>query len=1101
MKDCLSQGDIRLFIEGSASAEQVGAWKQHLRVCDRCATAAVRLRAGLESARAPALALPPQAGAAKADPPAIALEPNLQIGDFRIERRLGTGGMGVVYQAVQLSLNRRVALKVLPFGRTEGSAAVQRFRREARAAAGLCHPGIVTIFADGAERDVCYFAMEMIDGRNLDRVIADLRRAKASQTVSVGPPAAEETDPWSDADDALTCRYVLQKCRSDREYFNAVAGLISQAAEALHYAHGHGIIHRDVKPSNLMLSRDGRLILLDFGIARVCEEHGMTVTASFVGTPRYMSPEQIAGGRGRPDHRCDIYSLGATLYELLTLEPLMNGDTQQRVVSQILSENVRRPRQVNHRIPVDLDTICSKAIEKNPGRRYQSAAEMAEDLRRYLRGRVIRARRPGLVNRLGKLIRRHKAVAALLCLVLAASTAAGAIGWKHYSTRWAQQYAMAEIDDLIEQKEYYAALQLAERAERYIPDDPLLIDRWPRLSREHSAITTPPGARIYLREYFRTAGGWKYLGRTPLRHIRVPFGTYRWKAVRPGFVSVETVQSNDLPSPHVDPAGLPSKQVSFTLHQAGSCPRDMVWIPPSNLDQKNMYHGERLILLAPAYFIDKHEVTNRQYQEFMDAGGYEKQEFWQEEFSRDGKALPWTQAVEGFRDQTGRFGPAQWKDGSYARGQDDYPVGGISWYEAMAYARFRGKDLPTIFHWALAARADDNPSNITNMSNFGEGPAPVGTFPGMGRFGLCDAAGNMREWCSNALEGMDDARCILGSAWTDHAYSFSAGGGARSPWDRDQGNGLRCVTYIGGRESVPQAAFAPVEHKHRDLSHFTPVSDEVFASYIDTWYRYDPTELNPRVENADEDMDYCRRERISFDAAYPSERVIAYLYLPRTAEPPYQTVIWFPGGEARDSSWTEQAHKHEMTTIIRSGRALIVPLYKGTYERRLERILPPDGIQSRNLYVHESQDMRRAIDYLHTRDDIDTAKLAYVGLSWGAQMGSVMVATESRLKTGIFLLGGICACKRHPASDPANFAPRVTIPILMLNGREDSIFPLETAQKPLFDLLGTPPGDKQHILFPGEHSIAWECREQYHKAIVDWLDQYLGKVETTGNVQ
>jgi dienelactone hydrolase len=288
---------------------------------------------------------------------------------------------------------------------------------------------------------------------------------------------------------------------------------------------------------------------------------------------------------------------------------------------------------------------------------------------------------------------------------------------------------------------------------------------------------------------------------------------------------------------------------------------------------------------------------------------------------------------------------------------------------------------------------------------------------------------------------------------------------------------------------------APVEHKCRDLSYFKPVSDEVFASYLDTWYRYDATELNARIERTDYDLGSCRRERVSFDAAYPGERVIAYLYLPEEAKPPCQAVIWSPSDEARDSSWTEQAHTHEMTAIIRSGRALVVPIYKGTYERRLSRIYPPEGVQSRNLCAQRSQDLRRTIDYLQTRDDIDAARLAYVGLSWGGQMGPVMIATEPRFKTAILLLGGICACKRHPASDPAHFAPRVTIPILMINNATDSVFPLEAAQKPLFNLLGTPPEQKKHILFPGEHSIAWECRGQYHKAIVDWLDQSLGTVE------
>ncbi len=1103
MKDCLSQPEMRLLLEGSASAEEVTAWKRHLRVCDRCAAAVARLRAGLDARLEPESVTRDErretSDDARSAPPGVGLEPNLRIGDFRIERRLGSGGMGVVYQAMQLSLNRPVALKVLPFSLTGGSSIVERFRREARAAARLRHPGIVTIFAEGAERNVCYFAMEMIEGRNLDRVIADLRRhsplvARPSSRGTIRDRGDGANDEGRETSD-VPC--LLGECKSDREYFNTVARLIGEAAEALHYAHGHGIIHRDVKPSNLILSRDGRLILLDFGIAKVCEENATTVTASFVGTPRYMSPEQVAGGREKPDHRSDIYSLGATLYELLTLEPLVEGDTQQQVISEILSEGIRRPRQINRRIPVDLDTICCRALAKKPNRRYQSAAEFAEDLRRYLHGRVIRARRPGPVDRFVKLIRRHQAVAALMCLAAAACAAAGIIGWKHYTTRWAQQYAMAEIDNLRERKEYFAALSLAEQAERYIPNDPLLIDRWPRLSREYSVITTPPGARIYIREYFHTAGGWKYLGRTPLRHTRIPFGTYRWRAVRPGFATVETVQVNDPPAPHENPASPAPGQVSFTLHETGGCPRDMVWIPPSNLDQKSMFHGERLILLAPAFFIDKYEVTNSQFKEFVDAGGYERQEFWREKFTKDGGVLPWAQAVREFRDRTGRFGPASWKDGACPREQEDYPVGGISWYEAMAYARFRGKDLPTIFHWALAARADDNPSSIGNMSNFGEGPAPVGTFTGMGTFGLCDAAGNVREWCSNALEGTDNVRCILGGAWNEHAYSFSAGGGARSPWDRDQGNGLRCVIYIGGREIVPPTAFAPAGHKHRDLVRFKPVSDDVFESYLDTWYRYDPADLNARVESVDQDLDHCRRERVSFDATYPSERVTAYLCLPENARPPWQTVIWFPGGEARDSPWSDKAHKHEMTAIIRSGRALVVPIYKGTYDRRLDRLYPPEGALSRNLYIQRSQDMRRTIDYLETRDDIDTGRLAYVGLSWGGQMGPVMIATEDRFKTGILLLGGICACKRHPASDPANFAPRVRIPMLMLNSRDDSIFPLETAQKPLFNLLGTPPEHKRHILFSGEHSIAWECREQYHKAITDWLDRYLGKVERT----
>ncbi len=1085
-----------------ASTEQLVAWKRHLRVCDSCAASVARLRTGvdLEPVGAADESGPVRASTVNGGPAAVSLEPNVQIGDFRLERRLGSGGMGVVYQAVQLSLKRRVALKVLPFGPAPDSSTVERFHREARAAAKLYHPNIVTIYADGADGHVCYFAMEMIDGENLDQVIKDLRAARALHTIArntlsePGPSGSERRPAGAEMGDAPEATCILRDCASPREYFHAVARLVSEVADALHYAHGQGIIHRDVKPSNLMLSRDGRLVLLDFGIARICAERGMTLSGAFLGTPRYMSPEQIDGETQSPDHRCDVYSLGVTLYELLTLEPLFDENTRERVIDQILRGEPRRPRQIDRRIPIDLETICCKAIEKDPDRRYTTIGAFADDLRRYLSGRVIRAKRRGPTDRLIKLVRRHKAVAALLCLLVAVCAVAAAIGREYYTTRWARQYAVAEIDRLIEQDKYFDAFTLAEKVKPYIPDDPLLIDRWPRLSRRYSVMTRPSRARIYIRPYFDADSGWKYLGRSPLRHVRIPFGTYRWKVRRPGFTTLETVQSNDLPSPYIDRTGLPPLELSFTLHERGAFPADMVWIPSSDLDQRNLFHGERTIPAAPAYLIDEYETTNRQFKEFVASGGYESQEFWQEPFIQDGRTLSWSQAMEMFRDRTGQPGPATWREGTYPQNEGDYPVGGISWYEAAAYARFRDKDLPTIFHWLLAARAQDIASRITRLSNFSGKPAPVGYYRGMGQFGLCDAAGNAREWCYNGLEGIGDARCILGGAWDDHTYLFACEA-SRSPWDRDARNGVRCVKYPGGRKAVPEIAFAPVEHNHRILTNFQPVSEEVFQSYIETWYRYDRTELNTRVESVDRELGYCRRERITFDAAYPNERVIAYLHLPNGVEPPYQIVVWYPGGDARGSPWTPKAYSHELVHIIHSGRALIIPFYQGTYERSLEKsFYPPDGIQSRNLYVQRSQDMRRAIDYLETREDIDVGRLAFVGLSWGGQMGPVMIATEDRFKAGILLVGGICGCKRHPASDPANFAPRVKIPMLMLNGREDSLFPYEMAQKPLFDLLGTPAEHKRHVLFPGEHNIAWEHRKLYYKEITDWLDKYLGPV-------
>lgn len=1044
-----------------------------------------RIRAGVDPSAAPAegagadCARDPQAGSSHI---AVGLEPNLQLGDFRIERRLGCGGMGVVYQAIQISLNRRVALKVLPSGLLDNASAIERFHREARAAAKLRHPNIVTIHAEGIEQGVCYFAMEMIDGQGLDEIIGELRDARAEQASGDG----EDTAPRPESP-CLLC-----DCRSRREYYDTVARLIAEVAEALAYAHREGIIHRDVKPSNLILASNGRLVLLDFGIARVCQEQDMTVTGSFVGTPRYMSPEQIRSAKHGPDQRSDIYALGVTLYELLTLQPLFDGESREQVIGQILSAEPARPRQIDRHIPVDLETICLKAIEKEPQRRYANAGDMAEDLRRYLNGHVIRAKPPGAADRVVKLVRRRKIAAVLgLCLVVAMAFAM-TIAWKHYSTRWAQQDAMAEIDRLIQDDAYFAAFVIAEKAAQYIPDDPLLENRWPLLSREHSVSTQPAGAKVFIKDYFDEEGAWRYIGTTPLKHARIPFGTNRWKVEKAGFVPIETVQANDLPAIYTEPTELAPGHVSFILQEVRQYPAHMVWIGPCDLDQRQLYHGNRRIASAPAFLIDKYEVTNRQFREFVDRGGYVDRNLWEHEFIKDGKVIRWAQGIQEFRDQTGRPGPATWRNGKYPSREADFPVRGVSWYEAAAYARFRDKHLPTIFHWVLAAQADDNPSRITRLSNFSDIAAPVGRYQGMGRFGLYDAAGNAREWCFNAVAGDEEFRCNLGGALGEYDYLFLQGT-VRSAWDRDEANGFRCVKYLGGRDAVPEAAFAPIERRTRDLCAFTPVSDEVFRSYIAMWYDYDQTELHAKVESVDEELQYCRRERITFDAAYPNERVIAYLHLPLMSRPPYQVVVWYPGEGARSSPWDDTAYTNELLCLIQSGRAVVVPFYKGTYERRLEMgIYPPEGIRSRNLYVQRSQDLRRTVDYLETRDDIDTERIAYVGLGWGAEMGPVMIAAEPRLRAGVLLLGGICACTRHPASDPANFAGRVTIPMLMLNTRADSIVPYETAQRPLFDLLGTPAPNKKHVLFPGAHSVPREYRKQYHREIVEWLDTHLG---------
>ena len=331
---------------------------------------------------------------------AAALCGALRLGDYRIHREAGRGGMGVVYEAEQVSLGRRVALKILPFAAVLDPKHLERFRNEAHAAALLHHTNIVPVFSIGCERGVHFYAMQFIDGHSLQRVIEDLRRR-------------------SRKDGGATT--------ASRAFFRTVAKLGLQAAEALRHAHEKGIVHRDIKPSNLILDRQRNLWVTDFGLARIDGSQSLTLTGDLLGTLRYMSPEQAAASRALVDHRTDIYSLGLTLYELITLSHAFPCDDRQLLLQQISNEEPPRPSKLNRALPADLETIVLKAMAKDPNQRYVSAGRLAEDLKRFLDGRPILARRPALITRVFKWCRRHRLVVGTAAAVLVALLSLGTL--------------------------------------------------------------------------------------------------------------------------------------------------------------------------------------------------------------------------------------------------------------------------------------------------------------------------------------------------------------------------------------------------------------------------------------------------------------------------------------------------------------------------------------------------------------------------------------------------------------------------------------------------------------------------------------------------
>jgi serine/threonine protein kinase len=370
-----------------------------------------------------------------------------ELGDYRLIREVGRGGMGVVYEAEQISLGRRVALKVLPFAATMDPRQLQRFKNEAKAAASLRHENIVHVYGVGCERGVHYYAMEFIDGLTLAHVIA--RRAgprerpvdsPASVTVPYHRALTRPRSP--DEPTAPAAALATERGPKGRDFYRTAAGLIAQAADALEHAHSFGIVHRDVKPANLLLDAAGKLYVSDFGLARFGSDAGLTMTGDLLGTLRYMAPEQALAKHNLVDHRADVYGLGATLYELLTGRPAVDGADKQEVLRRIAFEDPAPPRKHDGAIPVELETIALKAPAKDPAERYPSAAELADDLRRWLGHQTIRARRPSLRQRLDKWVRRHSAAVAAAAAALLVGL--GLSTWLAVKARDAERQATTE---------------------------------------------------------------------------------------------------------------------------------------------------------------------------------------------------------------------------------------------------------------------------------------------------------------------------------------------------------------------------------------------------------------------------------------------------------------------------------------------------------------------------------------------------------------------------------------------------------------------------------------------------------------------------------
>ena len=534
------------------------------------------------------------------------------------------------------------------------------------------------------------------------------------------------------------------------------------------------------------------------------------------------------------------------------------------------------------------------------------------------------------------------------------------------------------------------------------------------------------------------------------------------------------------------------------LRQAGAVPPGMVFVPGGRYRLTGWSRPtDRQVDLAD-FYIDRLEVSNAAFKEFISAGGYLKRQYWREAMVHDGKPLSWDNAMRLFVDRSGLPGPRGWSNQAPPDGRADHPVTGVSWYEASAYAAFRGHALPTVFQWQKAAHNGTySPTGVTmpwgvtppgedltTRANFGgPGTLPVTSLPhGMSPFGALHMAGNVAEWTRNDSR---EGPFAVGGGWTEPAYMFAKFGPRPGTFSSDAlGFRLARLAAPGGREGAEPI---PLD---REVPVYTASSDAEFRRLAEV-YHYEPRPLDARVEDRLETPEWTR-ETITFRGA-DDQRVSAYLYLPRHAPRPLQVLHYVPAADVDGGVRSLDASIDDrMGAFVRGGRAVFGVVLEGYVGRPRPAGPPTDhsNVEYQEEVVNRITELRLGLDYLGTRADLDLTRLVFFGPSAGAQIGLIMAAIEPRYRAVVMVGAGLPNVYDSyvATANPVKFTPHILAPKLIIQGRYDEDTPLRSASEPLFALMHEP---KRQVLYDGGHVPPLSL---LMTVATEWLDEQLGRV-------